>query len=470
MSRRFHPVRTLPSPLEQIAVLKLYHIPQALEKEVNVMMLDLDVGFLRSPLNLLEVMNPKVDIYLQKDIAYVMNRSRAGWRTWYTVPLPNIGIFYVRGNKKTVKVFNRAWKEYQMVGDARVKNNPGKDQNKFAHALSVEEYRSGVTWKYFPAGSAVLSDMIYKFYDPRFELGGMAAHNLLELTKYGPREDLLTRRQTMGKNARDVGQLSGPVTAVHTTCYEQKTKVMGLKAVNAFWNPFYYDPTRRTITKPLIFLTEEELRDEVRSLFYLAIATNRSIILPNLLGSPQWEKVEDIFEDRALWPAFRTPFFDKNFPLYKDLHILEPAFYWRCARDYFTDRPDLIPSPHVVLLSSETTASVREIEDILLSEDYDSSPRLVLGYLTGGAPQPSSSTNSAADISRLASWAKESVGSYDSYEEELKRYAPLPPLFTSHKKDVRRKSVAAIITKQSRLCKDLFVFDRGNRSCFNKCH
>lgn len=62
---KFHPVQTLPSPLEQIAVLKLYHLPQALEKKVNVMMLDLDVGFLRSPLNLLEVMNPNVDIYLQ---------------------------------------------------------------------------------------------------------------------------------------------------------------------------------------------------------------------------------------------------------------------------------------------------------------------------------------------------------------------------------------------------------------------
>jgi hypothetical protein len=28
---------------------------------------------------------------LQKDIAFVMNRSLEGWRTWYTAPQANIG-------------------------------------------------------------------------------------------------------------------------------------------------------------------------------------------------------------------------------------------------------------------------------------------------------------------------------------------------------------------------------------------
>ena len=32
-----------------------------------------------------------------KDYIFLMNRSRAGWKTWYTDPLPNIGMFLCRG-------------------------------------------------------------------------------------------------------------------------------------------------------------------------------------------------------------------------------------------------------------------------------------------------------------------------------------------------------------------------------------
>lgn len=74
--------------------------------------------------------------------------------------------------------------------------------------------------------------MVYKFNDPRFELGGLAAHEVLEANTEGGLqfETYVKRRQTMGANAKDVGQLNGAMTAVHTTCYEQKVKVMGLKA------------------------------------------------------------------------------------------------------------------------------------------------------------------------------------------------------------------------------------------------
>lgn len=41
-----------------------------------------------------------------------MNRSLEGWKTWYTEPLTNIGVFFVRGNQKTVKMFDMAWKDY----------------------------------------------------------------------------------------------------------------------------------------------------------------------------------------------------------------------------------------------------------------------------------------------------------------------------------------------------------------------
>jgi len=49
-----------------------------------------------------------------------MNRSLEGWRTWYTIPLPNIGLFYVRGNAKTVRMFHLAWDEYQVSNNSIV--------------------------------------------------------------------------------------------------------------------------------------------------------------------------------------------------------------------------------------------------------------------------------------------------------------------------------------------------------------
>jgi hypothetical protein len=35
--------------------------------------------------------NPK-DMLVQKDITFIMNRSVKLWRTWYTEPMPNIGM------------------------------------------------------------------------------------------------------------------------------------------------------------------------------------------------------------------------------------------------------------------------------------------------------------------------------------------------------------------------------------------
>ena len=60
----------------------------------------------------------------------------------------------------------------------------------------------GLHWAYFKTDSAVLLDKLYKFEDKTFELGGIAAF------------DIFKDRETI---------------AVHTTCYEQKSKVMGLK-------------------------------------------------------------------------------------------------------------------------------------------------------------------------------------------------------------------------------------------------
>jgi len=57
------------------------------------------------------------------------------------------------------------------------------------------------------------------------------------------------------------------------------------QAANAFWNPIYYDPHRRTLTKQLVYLSDAQLRWEVRTLLYLGMVSNRSVIIPNILGT-----------------------------------------------------------------------------------------------------------------------------------------------------------------------------------------
>lgn len=61
------------------------------------------------------------------------------------------------------------------------------------------------------------------------------------------------------------------------------TKLLGLKASNAFWNPRYYDPRRRTLTKPLMVLSRRQLLHELQTLAFLAVRSNRTLIVPNVL-------------------------------------------------------------------------------------------------------------------------------------------------------------------------------------------
>mmetsp|Transcript_33096 Transcript_33096/g.47855 ORF Transcript_33096/g.47855 Transcript_33096/m.47855 type:complete len:460 (-) Transcript_33096:881-2260(-) len=133
---QYHPGQPLPSVLEQIGELKLLHLPKALKLGVDILMLDLDVGFMDNPLKLLDLAlnDSSVDVLVQKDISFVMHRDVVRWRTWFLVPLPNIGIFYCRGNDKTVAMFELAWQDYKTV-DSSVKENPGKDQNKVVSAM-----------------------------------------------------------------------------------------------------------------------------------------------------------------------------------------------------------------------------------------------------------------------------------------------------------------------------------------------
>lgn len=61
------------------------------------------------------------------------------------------------------------------------------------------------------------------------------------------------------------------------------TKLLGLKSCGAFNNPHYYNPARRTITKPLMALSRRQLAEELDALAFLALHSNRSLIVPNVL-------------------------------------------------------------------------------------------------------------------------------------------------------------------------------------------
>ena len=108
--------------------------------------------------------------------------------------------------------------------------------------------------------------------------------------------------------------------ATHVTCYENVNKVMGLKAGNAFWNPYYYDASRRTLTKQLIYIDEKQLEIEVKTLIWIAMATNRTLILPNVLARENIGTVE-LYEGQALWPGFRLAYLKE--PL--DVQVLQNA-------------------------------------------------------------------------------------------------------------------------------------------------
>lgn len=139
----------------------------------------------------------------------------------------------------------------------------------------------------------------------------------------------------------------GRTLAAHMTCYGHSTKVLSLKATNAFWNPLYYDPLRPTLTKQIVFISEQQaschhfycvstifppvvymyyskislccatpkqinlhscchqVLDEVRSLVWLGQSTRRAVTILKLLG-PDYMPSGGYFAGRKFWPGFRV--------------------------------------------------------------------------------------------------------------------------------------------------------------------
>mmetsp|Transcript_32033 Transcript_32033/g.46173 ORF Transcript_32033/g.46173 Transcript_32033/m.46173 type:complete len:730 (+) Transcript_32033:13-2202(+) len=425
------------SVMEQIAILKLQHIPKALLHGVDVFMLDLDVGFLADPAYMLKVYRetPIVDIFVQEDFIYLMNRTKAGWKTWYTEPLPNIGMFLCRGNNRTAKVFELALQSYLSLQDQEEKAKPGIDQKKVLSAIQVGRGTFALKFAYFTTDTAPLMDKFIKQHGNVYELGG----------------------ELMLRALQDQRAM-----AMHTTCYEKSTKVMGLKASSVFWNPRYYDPLRRTLTKQLLFTTDAALQREVQALIWLALATQRSLILPNLLGDESSIRTIAQYNNRTLWPGFRIASVANDVKV----SILEPAYYWRMSQHYSSPSHP-VPAPDVVYFAKGE--SLERIKETLMR--LQDVTRIVLH------PKPSrnrlrKAENNLEELNlQIASWADDSIGDFGSepFDTLLSRYRPLPSLDKVQSSEGGDSQLAKTVLTGVRNCYGIFGPPRGNSTCFQIC-
>lgn len=262
--------------MRQIGELKLFHMGKALEKGVNLLILDLDVAFLQDPMSLVTGFfeNPLEQVRSQTDIGHIQERRKKFegtpvFGTWFTTPRSNFGLYLVKAHKLSTKTFKCAWKAYNKV-DTKRQELVAIDQNSLVGCIKFQRYSNQYNFSIFSLGFLLDTDplprhpqkvLLLDKIEHRAEWNGMA----FELGGEVARSEL--------KDA----------VAVHATCYEGYTKLLVLKACNGFYSELYYDPLRRTLTKPLMYITRRGLMDEIRALSFLAIYSNRTLLLPNVL-------------------------------------------------------------------------------------------------------------------------------------------------------------------------------------------
>lgn len=216
-----------------------------------------------------------------------------------------------------------------------------------------------------------------------------------------------------------------------------------------------------------MYLNERQLRFDVRALLYLAYSTNRSLILPNVLGNEtDATSGVQLYRGRALWPGFRVAYFKSRYRV--PVKVLEPAFYWRVQRDYLDeDHGHFLSSPTVVPLRNLSEYSIGAVEALLHSERYRDAHRIVLDA-PSKARKHRQTEQQAQD--RLTRWAEDSVGLFEAFEIEARRYRPLPLLTDSEvKMPPLHPSEARNLVQEVRLCDRVMRPNLGNRSCFDKC-
>ncbi len=320
------------------------------------------------------------------------------------------------------------------MDDPWEKAQPGKDQNHVLDAMRIGRGEFGLKYAYFSNSTAPLLDKLVLNYGNVMELGGELMESFL---------------------------LDHQSVAMHTTCYEKSTKVMGLKAANSFWNPKYYDALRKTITKQILFKNEGQLLDEVRSMVWLALVTERSFILPNILGP---ESIHTIgkYKGQSMWPGFRVTFLKRSKGKNElKVQILEPNFYWRVNRDY-----DAIPSPTIIYFDpdKETLLDIKE----KVETAFDA-PRIILQHIsTARGQQHHRKENQQLQIATaIEVWANDSVGLFhEPFSQLVKSYRAIPSV-----KGVRSNRAPLVdeVLQGMRNCANIFGPHKGNRTCFQVC-
>ena len=262
--------------MRQIGEIKLFHMSKALSLGVHIMVLDLDVAFLQNPLLLLSGFfeNPNEQVRSQTDIGHVQERrniyrNSSIYGSWFTSPRVNFGLLIVKSHPLSVKAFKCGWQNYRKVDIVRQKK-VAIDQNCLVGCMKGLRFRRQYNISIFSLGFPLDQDPL-----PR------QPQKVLLLDKVEHRKEWNGISFELGGNTAH-RELQDAIAA-HATCYEGYTKLLVLKAINAFYSPSYYDPHRRVITKPLMFITRDSLLQEIKSLAYLALLTNRSLLLPNIL-------------------------------------------------------------------------------------------------------------------------------------------------------------------------------------------
>jgi len=185
------------------------------------------------------------------------------------------------------------------------------------------------------------------------------------------------------------------------------------------------------------------LLDEVRSLVWLAIATNRSLILPNILGPDAMFPSIGGYHKKTLWPGFRVLKAKKELSMLTS--VLEPSFYWRVDRDYGSP-----PQPKIIYFDPRIH-TLEDIRRLVMAADKVYSrvvlqvatlPKFMLDHaaknlleMEKGNTKTVLSSSKKTDLRNLIrdledgtlDWAVDSVGKFSGYYfEEVRKYYALP--------------------------------------------
>lgn len=205
----------------------------------------------------------------------------------------------------------------------------------------------------------------------------------------------------------------------------------------------------------------------MRSLVWLALTTDRALVLPNILGSEELGSTFKAYKDQVMWPGFRVSFL-KRTKGKNDLKVelLEPAYYWRVNRDY-----DPIPEAKIVYFDpAENLMAVREA-----MEKVGDAPRVIVHPRSSGrnSNRKGAVDSSSPSVQReteeaLRVWANDSVGLYPRPYAAVKRtYEAIPSV-----KSIRAvKGIRLVqeVLQGMRNCNNIFGKVMGDRTCFQIC-